>query len=104
MTEFFTGAIRWARAFDRVLTDTEIMEVVKEMKPLTLALGLGAIPDPNGLYWVCGDCFPLTNGRYSLTWQPPDQRLGKCEHCGRHYEFSSGYGEVELIAALEEAP
>jgi len=67
-----------------------------------LVLGIGVVPAPHGLYWVCGDCLPRTNGKYGLIWQPPDQKRGKCVHCGQMYEFSSKYGETEL-ARTEEA-
>ena len=70
-----------------------------ENQPM-LTLNLAPMPNPYGLFWCCADCMPLTNGRTSLTWQPPDQRRGVCVHCGREYTFASRYGEDELVEEL----
>ena len=64
-----------------------------------LSLGLPLVMNPDGWFWCCGDCIPITDGRRSLSWMPPDYCSGRCVHCGRVYTFSSKYGEAELIEA-----
>ena len=66
-----------------------------------LPLGLGAVPNRLGLFWCCGDCLGVTQGRVSLRWQPPDQRVGVCHFCGQVYEFGSRYGQDELVQSVE---
>ena len=62
--------------------------MVSEMAgQMVMPMGLAAVPSPSGWFWCCGDCMPLTRGAVSVTWQPPDQTVGKCGLCGRVYEF-----------------
>lgn len=69
------------------------------MNQLSLDLELKPVMNEERIFWCCANCLPITGGGYSLTWQPPDQHVGKCEHCGREFAFDSRYGEDELIAA-----
>lgn len=63
---------------------------------LTLAFDLGAIPDEYGMFWCCGDCYPILQGGTSLVWQPPDYMVGECVICKRRYMFHSPKGKEEL--------
>ena len=69
------------------------------MNQLIFDLNLGPVVNPTSLFWCCGNCISVNDGRMSLTWLPPDHRRGRCEHCGRIFTFDSKYGEEELIAA-----
>jgi hypothetical protein len=64
-----------------------------------LTMNLPPMPNPDGLFWCCGDCWPF-DGKQSLSWMPPDQKRGHCRFCGRDYYFASRYGEDELVAEL----
>ena len=66
-----------------------------------LALGLPPVPNETGLFWCCGDCFPVTGGLVSFSWQPPDYKTGHCYDCGRSYQFRSAYGKDELQEVLD---
>jgi len=65
-----------------------------------LALNLPPTPNPHGLFWCCGDCYPITKGGSSFAWQPPDYQTGRCRICGRSHRFGSRYGEDELVMEL----
>lgn len=72
------------------------------MNQMTLGLGLPPAKNPYGLFWCCGDCFPKSEGKHSLIWQPPDYKSGRCVYCGRAYTFSSRYGKDELVDELSK--
>ena len=66
------------------------------VEQLGLDLGLGAVPSEARLFWCCGDCWEVHEGKVSLTWLPPDQQVGECWTCRRRYVFGSRYGWEEL--------
>ena len=69
------------------------------MNQLTLDLDLKPVMNDAKIFWCCPHCITVTDGEYSLTWQPPDQKVGECILCKRRFVFESAYGTDELIAA-----
>ena len=67
---------------------------------IPLVLNLPPVPNQYGLFWCCADCLPISGGRMSLSWQPPDYKVGRCWYCKRDWQFSSRYGEDELRAEI----
>ena len=55
-----------------------------------LALDLGMEPEWNGLFW--SHCVHVNPG-VSLTWQPPDYKIGQCVFCGREFAFKTREGK-----------
>lgn len=69
------------------------------MNQLTLDLELKPVMNEAKIFWCCPHCIPLIGDQFSLIWQPPDQRVGRCVNCKREFTFESRYGTDELIAA-----